>query len=576
MNYLENFQKWLNYFSKYEKDKDTLKELNRIAEDKNELLERFSSNLTFGTAGLRGLMGIGTNRLNIYTVRKATQGLANYLNKKNLSSSVVISFDSRINSNSFAKESASVLAANGIKTYITKELTPTPLLSFLVKHLSCNAGIMITASHNPAEYNGYKCYEDSGAQMSLDHTSEVYKYIDNIDIFNDVKFSEFDKEVHLNNIEFVSNDSINTYIKNVLSQSINKEYPSMCKLNVTYTPLNGAGKHFVEKVLNKSGVNHLHIVEEQASPNGNFPTCKYPNPETKEAFTLALDYARKYSSDIILATDPDSDRLGVGILHNKEYILLSGNQIGVLLFHYILSQKKKKNLLPKTPLAVRTIVSSSMVDAIAREYNCNIICVPTGFKYIGEKISELENKHSIESFIFGFEESNGYLSGTYTRDKDAVSTAMLICEMASFYKNQGVTLIDILGELNNKYGFYNEKTLSFEFKGTNGSKTIEKIMDRFKEAEITCLGKTSILYIKNYIKSEILEIKTNKKSPLNFYKLNIVELNLENGISVIIRPSGTEPKLKIYIMVKGATLDETTFYTNIIEQDLQSKIKELS
>ena len=575
ISYKESFEYWLKYFltKKSKKDEKTLLDLKSLATNEKELITSFSGDLKFGTAGLRGTMGLGTNKLNIYTVRKATQGLSNYLLAKASAPSAAISFDSRINSELFAQEAAAVLAANGIKVFITKELSPTPFLSFIVRELKCDAGIMITASHNPAEYNGYKCYSKNGAQMVADDTEKVYEQIEKLDIFKDVRLSEFKAELEQGRIEFVPEEIYKKYIEKVLNQAINKEFPSKCNINITYTPLNGAGKEFVERVLSLSGVKNLSIVKEQQDPDGNFPTCKYPNPEIKEVFEIAIKNAKKVSSDLIIATDPDSDRLGLAVLNKGNYEILSGNQIGIILFYYLISQKKEKNLLPKNPVLIRTFVSSHMVDAIAKDYGCEVICVPTGFKNIGQKIFEMQINNKEDSFLFGFEESNGYLIGTYTRDKDAVSASMLLCEMASFYKEKGITLIDLLNKLYEKYGFYLEKTLSFEFKGVEGTQKINSIMKGLRtSSNLNTIGGKKVVNIKDYQSSFVYDALNNKKTKLNFPSLDVIEFLLYDGSSIVVRPSGTEPKIKIYIMTFGKDEISAKLSRDTIETDFCKKI----
>lgn len=573
MDYKNNYERWLKYSSLY---KNINTELLKISKNEDEMKLRFSTDLKFGTAGLRGIMGVGTDRLNIFTIRKTTQGLSNYLKEKYLNPIVAISFDSRINSNLFAQEAAQVLAANEIKVYITKELSPTPFLSFAVRTLKCHAGIMITASHNPAEYNGYKCYSEDGAQMDTEHTEKIYNYIKDVDIFDDVKTSNFDKSLKEGLIEFIDQKTYKLYINSALSQLINSAYPEKYPISVTYTPLNGAGKKLVTQILNKVGINKLYIVKEQEKPDGNFTTCSYPNPENKETFKLALENANINKSDIVIATDPDSDRLGTAVLHNGSYQLLTGNELGILLFHYILSQKKSQNNLPDNCTAIRTIVSSKMTDIIAEKYNCKIVCVPTGFKYIGKEIKILEQDNSEDSFIFGFEESNGYLIGTYTRDKDAVSAAMLTCEMTSFYKEKGYSLIDVLNDLKLKYGFYFEKTLHFKFDPDRGTKIISSIMNHFRFKKLKSIGQQEIITIDDYLDSKSYKPKTGESINFDFPKLDIINFSLSGGSSIIIRPSGTEPKLKVYISTTSETEQTSKNMLETIELEIKFQIEQLS
>lgn len=571
MDYRKSFNRWIKHFSK---NKQLLSELEAMETNENEIISGFSSELKFGTAGLRGIMGLGPNRLNIYTVRKATQGLANYLLSRYSSVSVVISFDSRINSKLFAQEAAAVIAGNGIKAFITSDISPTPFLSFAVRELKCQAGIMITASHNPSEYNGYKCYDENGTQMTSENTELVYEHIKKLDIFDDIKCYKFIDELKNGNINTVPKKIHEKYINKILEQSINKEYPKKCEIKVTYTPLNGAGKLFVEEALSNSGVTNLDIVKEQAEPDGNFTTCKYPNPEIEKTFELAVKSAIKNSSDIIIATDPDSDRVGLKVLHKGIYHMLTGNQIGILLFNYLISQKEVKNLLSSNPIAIRTLVSSKMIDTIAKDYGCKIWCVPTGFKNIGQKIFELEKNNLTDSFLFGFEESNGYLTGTYTRDKDAVSASLLLCEMTSFYKEKNLTLIDVLDGLYEKYGFYMEKTISLDTKTVSPSEKNKDIINKLKYPSIlSTIGNKKVVFIKDYKNSCIFSLENNLKTDLDFPKLDIVEFVLSDNSSIIIRPSGTEPKIKIYIMTCGKSKDSAKLAVNLLEKDFCLEIQ---
>ena len=412
-------------------DVDLIEELNSISDNDDEIYERFYKELEFGTAGLRGIIGAGTNRMNIYTVGRTTQGLANSLKKSEKNASVAISYDSRIKAKLFAEECACILAANGIKAYITKELQPTPVLSFAVREYKCSAGIMITASHNPAKYNGYKCYGSDGCQMTDDNANKVYEEILNVDIFNDVKKITFKEGIEQGLIEYISNDFYQNYLDKVQQQSIN---PNICKgadLKVVYTPLNGAGNKLVREILSRIGVKNISVVKQQENPDGNFPTCPYPNPEFKEALNLALDLANEVKPDLILATDPDSDRVGIAVKNEKGTRLMTGNEVGIMLINYILSCRKANGSLPKNPVAVKTIVTSPLVDKICEKYNCELKTVLTGFKYIGDQILRLEKINEEDRYVFGFEESYGYLAGTYVRDKDAVVASMLICEMAA-------------------------------------------------------------------------------------------------------------------------------------------------
>lgn len=422
--------------SKAVDDSDLIDELNSIQGNDEEIYDRFYRCLEFGTAGLRGVIGAGTNRMNIYNVRLATQGLANYLNQRYDQSAVAISYDSRIKADLFAKEAARTLAGNGIKVYLTAELQPTPVLSFLVRNLKCKAGIMITASHNPAKYNGYKCYGDDGCQMTDDGANSVYNEIQKLDCFEDIKLADFDKAISDGVIEYVQDSEYQTYLDNVQAQQIHKDACIGSALKVVYTPLNGAGNKLVRAILDRIGVEDVHIVKEQENPDGNFTTCPYPNPEFKEALELGLKLCDELKPDLLLATDPDSDRVGIAAKDGDSYRLITGNETGIMLTDYILSQRTALGTLPKNPIIVKTIVTSIMINKLCEKYRAELRNVLTGFKYIGEQILGLEKKGEENRYVFGFEESYGYLAGTYVRDKDAVVASMLICEMAAYYKNR--------------------------------------------------------------------------------------------------------------------------------------------
>lgn len=530
-------------------DKSLLHELKNIENDAVEKHERFYKNIEFGTAGLRGVMGAGTNRINIYTVRLASQGLANYLNERYEASSVAISFDSRKNSKVFAIETAKVMAGNNIKAYITEELQPTPFLSFAVRSLEAKAGVMITASHNKAEYNGYKCYGDDGAQMSEIPAHEVYSYMAALDVFKDVKVMDISEAEEKNLISFIGQDIYDKYLECVMNQRINKN--PLSYINVVYTPLNGSGNKFVKTVLKKSGVKNLYVVPEQENPDENFTSCPYPNPELSSVFEKAIKLAHAKNSDIIIATDPDSDRLGVCVKVGEDYRLLSGNEIGIILFDYIIKARAKTGTIPKNPLVIKTIVSSLMINEIAKKHECEVKEVLTGFKNIASEILKLEQQNELSQYIFGFEESNGYLSGTYVRDKDAVSAALLICEAAAYYKEKdNLTLYDVLCILWAEYGFFGEKTLSFEFKGYEGNLKINSIMKNLRNSPPNFLNTLKILSVEDYLNSTVTDTYNQTKKSKILPKSDILVFNLEGKSRVIIRPSGTEPKIKFYLMLR--------------------------
>lgn len=551
-------------------DKDLIEELAAIKGNEDEIYERFYKNLEFGTAGLRGVIGAGTNRMNIYVVRQATQGLANYVNNIG-GGAVAISHDSRIKADLFMNEAAKVLAANGIKAYITSELQPTPVLSFLVRHFGCKAGIMVTASHNPAKYNGYKAYGSDGCQMTDNAAGAVYDEIQKIDMFTGVKTMDFDKAVEEGLIEYVNDDVYTEYLANVKEQQVNEGLCADSGLKVVYTPLNGTGNKLVRRVLKEIGINDVTVVPEQEMPDGNFTTCPYPNPEIKEALQLGLDMCEKVKPDLLLATDPDADRVGIAVPDNGTYRLITGNETGIMLTNYLLSVRKEKGTLPKNPIVVRTIVTSLLIDEICKKYNCELKKVLTGFKYIGEVILRLEEKNEKERFVFGFEESYGYLAGTYVRDKDAVVASMLICEMAAYYRKQGKTLANVIDEIYKEYGYYRNTTLSFEFDGASGMKKMKEIMDNLRENPLKTVNGETVKKIYDYLKSEEKDVATGEITPIDLPKSNVLHSCL-GGNAVIIRPSGTEPKIKLYITSIGKTEEESVEIGNKIADDVKAQL----
>lgn len=569
MKELERYSIWLKNATG---DRDLIEDLKNIADNKDEIYDRFHTDLTFGTAGLRGVLAAGSNRMNIYTVRRASKGLADYLNSHYNNPCVAISFDSRIKSDIFAKEAAKVLAANDIKVYIVKELSPLPFLSFVVRFLKTQAGIMITASHNPAQYNGYKCFGEDGSQLAGLAAAEVYSFMGKNDIF-DIKTEDFDKAVSEKKIAYIEDAVKEEYLKAVYQQSINKDACKRANLKVVYTPLNGAGNKFVRSILQRVGIQNVSVVKEQELPDGNFPTCRYPNPEVKEALELAIIKAKKENADIVIATDPDSDRIGIAVKKDEDYRFMTGNEVGIMLLEYILSQKKLKNTLPSRPFAVKTIVSTDLADKIAMNYGCELREVLTGFKYIGEQILNLEKKNEEDRFVFGFEESYGYLPGTYVRDKDAVVTAMLICEMASFFKLQGKTLVDFLNDLYLKYGFYKNTLLNFNFEGLGVFDKMENVMKNLRDKPLKEIAGYKVLKLADYSLSKEINLETKKEKNLSLPKSNVISYYLENGNKVIIRPSGTEPKIKVYITAVGANMDEAQKITEKISAEISGTIK---
>lgn len=541
--------------SKAVDDSDLIDELNSIEGNDEEIYDRFYRCLEFGTAGLRGVIGAGTNRMNIYNVRLATQGLANYLNQRYEQSAVAISYDSRIKADLFAKEAAKTLAGNGIKVYLTSELQPTPVLSFLVRNLKCKAGIMVTASHNPAKYNGYKCYGDDGCQMTDDGANAVYDEIQKLDCFNDIKLADFDKAISDGVIEYVKDSEYQTYLDNVQAQQINKDACNGSDLKVVYTPLNGAGNKLVRAILDRIGVKNVEIVKEQENPDGNFTTCPYPNPEFKEALELGLKLCDEVKPDLLLATDPDSDRVGIAAKDGDSYRLISGNETGIMLTDYILSQRKALGTLPEKPIVVKTIVTSIMINKLCEKYGAELRNVLTGFKYIGEQILGLEQKGEENRYVFGFEESYGYLAGTYVRDKDAVVASMLICEMAAYYKKQGKTLSQVIDEMYDQYGYYINQTLNFAFEGAQGMKKMQEIMTGLRENTPSEIAGFKVLKVDDYLESVSTDKVSGETAVINLPKSNVIGFSLEGENAVIVRPSGTEPKIKLYVTAVGTSED---------------------
>ncbi len=553
MDIKQTYNEWLENAVE---DKDLKAELESIKNNEDEIYDRFYTALKFGTAGLRGIIGAGTNRMNIYVVRQATQGLANYVLKKYGNSSVAISHDSRIKADLFMNEAARVLAANGIKVYITSELQPTPVLSYLVRYFKCQAGIMVTASHNPAAYNGYKAYGEDGCQMTDVAANTVYDEISKLDMFKDVKIADFDEAVKSGMIEYVDESVYDTYLEKVMEQQVN---PGVCKgadLKVVYTPLNGTGNKLVRKVLGKIGVNDVVVVTEQELPDGNFTTCPYPNPEIKEALAKGLELCEKEQPDLLLATDPDADRVGIAVKdYDGSYRLISGNEDGVMLTNYILSCKKASGKLPKKPVVVKTIVTTKLINKLCEKYGCELKNVLTGFKYIGEVILNLEKKHEENRYLFGFEESYGYLSGTYVRDKDAVVASMLVCEMAAYYKKQGKSLAEVIDGLYEEFGYYLNKTYSFEFGGAAGMHKMADIMTAVRDNTPKSIAGYDVVKVSDYLLRKETDVATGSVTDIDLPKSNVIALHLADDNAVIIRPSGTEPKIKLYITSVGKDKD---------------------
>ncbi len=539
---LKLYEQWLNSPFLLEKEKA---ELESIKGDEKEIIERFNKDLEFGTAGLRGVMALGTNRMNRFIIAKATQGFANYLKAKYENPSVAIAYDSRNNSEEFSKEAACVLAANGVKAYLYPELMPTPALSYAVRYLKCSAGINVTASHNPKQYNGYKVYGDDGCQCTTDAANGIYAEIQKLDTFKDVKNGDYDTFVKDGLIEIIKDEVADAYIDSTLKQAI---YNESKPIKIVYTPLYGAGMKCITKVLHLDGFDNVSVVKEQEKPNGNFPTCPYPNPEMHDALKLGIEQLLNEDGDILMASDPDSDRIGVCVNDHGKPTILTGNEVGLLLFDACFNAKKDRFTSEKPGVLVKTIVSSDMANVMAADYGVEVKEVLTGFKYIGEQILFLEQKREENRFLFGFEESCGYLSNVDVRDKDAVNAALLVAEVANHYKLQGLTLVDRLNQLYAKYGPFKTHTLVYEFQGVEGQAKIKDVMKEFRRADIGNFI-PNIDHIGDYLTGEI-KFKDEVK-PTGLPKSDVVKFFLKDSETVTIRPSGTEPKLKAYIFAKN-------------------------
>lgn len=542
------YNEWLE---KATGDPDLKAELESIKGNDDEILDRFYRSLEFGTAGLRGVIGAGTNRMNIYTVGRATQGLADYLNANYDNPSVAIGYDSRIKSDLFSKEAASVLAANGVKVYIYDELEPTPCLSYAIRYFHTQSGIIITASHNPAKYNGYKCYNPNGYQMTDEEAAEAYEYIQKVDYFTGIKKVDFDGAVNNGKIEFIGEKVINSFLDEVQKQCINPEIVKNADLKVIYTPLNGTGNKPVRAILDRIGVKSVYVVPEQEYPDGNFPTCPFPNPEIKQVFEIGLEMNRKIGADILLATDPDCDRVGIAVPDKTgELVLMSGNEVGAMLLNYILSQRLEKGTLPKSAIAVKSFVSTDLAEVIAKKYNCTFKNLLTGFKYIGELITNLEKEGRASDFVMGFEESYGYLAGTHARDKDAVVASMLICEMAAYYKTKNMNLVDVMNSLYDEFGYYCNEVKSYTFEGAAGMEKMAQIMDTLRQNPPKTIGDFAVTAVSDY-KTSKTTFTDGGEEKIELPKSNVLAFALENGNKVIVRPSGTEPKIKAYLTAIG-------------------------
>ncbi len=537
MDMMENYKRWLGKVT----EEDLLTELKAIEGKEEEINDRFYRDLEFGTGGLRGVIGAGTYRMNEHTVARATQGYSNYLNKAAKNPSVSIAYDSRNKSDIFAKTAASVFAANGILVNIYKELMPTPSLSYAVRALDCDGGIVVTASHNPAKYNGYKVYGADGCQITLEVADAILAEIEAVDVFDDVKIMDFEAGLSEGKIKYIEDDVITGFIDAVSERALNpKEIDK--NVSIVYTPLNGTGRYCVTRCLKENGYTQITIPKEQEMPDGNFTTCPYPNPEIREALEVGLKKAKEVGSDLLLATDPDCDRVGVAVKEGDDYQLISGNQMGILLFDYICKTYKANGTMPKNPVVVTTIVSTKMIDKIAADYGVEVRRVLTGFKFIGEQIGFLEADGEVDRYIFGFEESYGYLSGGHVRDKDGVNASLLICEMFAHYKAMGISLVQMLNQLYEKYGYFKEALQSITFEGASGAKKMADLRESLR----TNAPKEVAGY-------KVIDVKDYKEGIGNLPKSNVLEFNMEDDINVLVRPSGTEPKIKMYYLVKGSS-----------------------
>jgi len=573
LNYRDKYNLWVN---SPEIDDETRAELKNII-DETELEDRFYKDLEFGTGGLRGIIGAGSNRLNIYTVGKATQGFANYLNDKYTSPKVAIAYDSRHMSKEFSEYAARVLAGNGIKVYLYDRLTPTPMLSYAVRELNCQGGIVLTASHNPKEYNGYKVYGGDGCQVTDASANEIITFVNNIDSFAQVTVMDTKEAVEKKIVNYIGEKIYTSYIERVKELTIRKELVKNHgkDLKIIYTPIHGTGNIPVRRVLDELSYKNVAVVKEQELPDGAFPTAPYPNPEDSKVFKLALEMARDFDPDIILGTDPDCDRIGAVVKDNKgEYRVLTGNQVGVLLTNYIISSLRETGNLDSKGTIIKTIVSTDMIKPICKKFHVQIKEVLTGFKYIGELIGNFEKAPCNNKFLLGFEESYGYLAGDFVRDKDAVIAAALICEMTLYYKSIGKTLYEGLIELYESYGYYKEKLISIELKGKDGQEKIKDIIEYFRSENIRSFGDYKISVKEDYKLSYRINVEDSSKEVINLPKSNVIKFIFHNGCYFVVRPSGTEPKMKIYLGVTGENNEVSDRNLLKLEDAVLNSIKE--
>ena len=565
--YKNEYERWLAFDLD---DPDLKPELESVKDDDEAIKDRFAVSLKFGTAGLRGVIGAGTNRMNVYVVRQATQGLANWVKTQGGTQTVAISYDSRIKSDVFAKAAAEVLAANGVKVRIYKALMPVPALSFATRYYNCNAGIMVTASHNPAKYNGYKAYGPDGCQMTDEAADVVYAEIQKTDVLSGAKTMSFEEGLAAGLIEYVGEDCYEALYQAIESRSVR---PGLCKtagLKLVYSPLNGSGLVPVTRVLGDIGITDITIVPEQKDPDGHFPTCPYPNPEIFEALRLGLELAEKSGADLMLATDPDADRVGIAVrCKDGSYELLSGNEVGVLLLDYICKARIENGTMPKDPVMVKSIVSTPLADVVAAHYGVECRNVLTGFKWIGDQIARLEAAGQVERFIFGFEESYGYLAGSYVRDKDAIIGSMLICEMAAYYRSIGSSIKEELDRIYAEYGRYLNKVDSYEFPGLSGMDKMAGIMQKLRQEPPTEFAGYKVVTVSDYQTGTRTELATGKTETIDLPASNVLIYALEGGATVVVRPSGTEPKIKTYFTTLGKDLEEAQAQKDALAEALK-------
>lgn len=573
MVYREKYNEWISSSTISEEVKEEL----RAIKDEKEIEDRFYKELEFGTGGLRGIIGAGTNRMNVYTVGKATQGFADFINDTYKGEkAIAIAYDSRNMSKEFAKAAALTLCANDIKVYLYESLRPTPMLSFAVRHLKCKAGIVITASHNPKEYNGYKAYGEDGCQLTDEPAKEVIGYVNRVEDYSKIKTMSEEEALEKGLLVYIGENVDKAYIESLKSLTIREELVKdhAKDLKIVYTPIHGSGNVPVRRVLSELGYENVLVVKEQELPNGNFPTAPYPNPENPDVFKIAMEMANKVNADVIFGTDPDCDRIGVVVKDNKgEFRVLTGNQTGMLLVNYVLSSLKELNKLPKNGVVIKTIVTTESVRKMAEAYGVKLIDVLTGFKYIGEKIREFEETGSNE-YLIGFEESYGYLFGTFSRDKDAVVASMLIAEMTLYYKKQGKTLYDALVEIYEQYGYFKESLVSVELKGKEGQEKIGRCLDLLRADEITEVNGVKVVKSFDYKSSTEKDLIANTTSKINLPKSNVLKYILEDDSWFVVRPSGTEPKMKVYLAVKGNSLEDADKQTERFKSSVMAIVNE--